>query len=319
MKNEENDEKLVVDEPNEEDKEVDASSGKLKLITAIIIIAFIISIALVILGIVKYFFTEPKDYEVYQKYEKMGEITGSGDDKVYKGRNKENKNEYVAIKEIHISKNRTKDIIDQEIKYMELFNNSKNSLKYIYNVEEDNIVFLVTELYENNLKAYVNNSKDGFNPDEIKIVMNQLSSVLKEILNQNIIHHDIKLENIFVTFNNESNESKFDVKLSEYGKAVNLTNEKNSTENETKKLYLSDLFSLGKLMYEMSFKKLENSTEAMIENINKISDLELVDLLNKTLVDDVDQRIDWDNFFSHSFINTTDLNWSQVENIKTLN
>ena len=316
MKNEENDEKLVVDEPNEEDKEVDASSGKLKLITAIIIIAFIISIALVILGIVKYFFTEPKDYEVYQKYEKMGEITGSGDDKVYKGQNKENKTEYVAIKEIHISKNRTKDIIDQDIKYMKLFNNSKNSLKFIDKIEEDNIVFLVTELYENNLKAYVNNSKDGFNPDEIKIVMNQLSSVLKEIVNQNIIHHDIKLENILVTFNNES---KFDVKLSEYGKAENLTNQKNLTDNETKELCLSDLFSLGELMYEMSFKKRENSTEEMIENINKISDLDLVDLLNKTLVDDVEQRIDWEDFFSHSFIDTTDLDWSQVENIKKLN
>ena len=313
MKNEENDEKLVVDEPNEEDKEVDASSGKLKLITAIIIIAFIISIALVIIGIVKFFFTETKDYEVYQKYDKIELISESGDDKVYKGRNKENKNEYVAIKEIHISKNRTKDIIDQEIKYMELFNNSKNSLKYIYNVEEDNIVFLVTELYDNNLKTFVDKSKDGFKPGEIQIVMNQLSSVLKEIVNQDIFHHDIKLENILVKFDNES---KFDVKLSEYGKAKNLTNEKNLTIDEEKELCLSDLFSLGELMYEMSFKKKENSTEAMIENINKISDLELVDLLNKTLVDDVDQRIDWDNFFSHSFINTTDLDWSQVENIK---
>ena len=313
MKNEENDDKLVANEENEEDKEVDVSSGKLKLITAIIIIAFIISIALVIVGIVKYFFTEPKDYEVYQKYEKMGEITGSGDDKVYKGQNKENKNEYVAIKEIHISSNRTKDSIEQEIEYMKLFNNNKNSLKFIEKYEEDNIIFLVTELYENNLKTFVDKSKDGFKPGEIQIVMNQLSSVLKEIVNQDIFHHDIKLENILVKFDNES---KFDVKLSEYGKAKNLTNEKNLTIDEEKELCLSDLFSLGELMYEMSFKKKENSTEAMIENINKISDLELVDLLNKTLVDDVDQRIDWDNFFSHSFINTTDLDWSQVENIK---
>ena len=313
MKNEENDDKLVANEENEEDKEVDVSSGKLKLITAIIIIAFIISIALVIVGIVKYFFTEPKDYEVYQKYEKMGQITESGDDKVYKGQNKENKNEYVAIKEIHISSNRTKDSIEQEIEYMKLFNNNKNSLKFIEKYEEDNIIFLVTELYENNLKTFVDKSKDGFKPGEIQIVMNQLSSVLKEIVNQDIFHHDIKLENILVKFDNES---KFDVKLSEYGKAKNLTNEKNLTIDEEKELCLSDLFSLGELMYEMSFKKKENSTEAMIENINKISDLELVDLLNKTLVDDVDQRIDWDNFFSHSFINTTDLDWSQVENIK---
>ena len=313
MKNEENDDKLVANEENEEDKEVDVSSGKLKLITAIIIIAFIISIALVIVGIVKYFFTEPKDYEVYQKYEKMGQITESGDDKVYKGQNKENKNEYVAIKEIHISSNRTKDSIEQEIEYMKLFNNNKNSLKLIETCEEDNIIFLVTELYEDNLKTFVDKSKDGFKPGEIQIVMNQLSSVLKEIVNQDIFHHDIKLENILVKFDNES---KFDVKLSEYGKAKNLTNEKNLTIDEEKELCLSDLFSLGELMYEMSFKKKENSTEAMIENINKISDLELVDLLNKTLVDDVDQRIDWDNFFSHSFINTTDLDWSQVENIK---
>jgi serine/threonine protein kinase len=316
MKNEENDDKLVANEENEEDKEVDVSSGKLKLITAIIIIAFIISIALVIVGIVKYFFTEPKDYEVYQKYEKMGQITESGDDKVYKGQNKENKNEYVAIKEIHISSNRTKDSIEQEIEYMKLFNNNKNSLKLIETCEEDNIIFLVTELYEDNLKTFVDKSKDGFKPGEIQIVMNQLSSVLKEIVNQDIFHHDIKLENILVKFDNES---KFDVKLSEYGKAKNLTNEKNLTIDEEKELCLSDLFSLGELMYEMSFKKRENSTEEMIENINKISDLDLVDSLNKTLVDDVEQRIDWEDFFNHNFIDTTDLDWSQVENIKKLN
>jgi serine/threonine protein kinase len=311
MKNEENDEKLVV---NEEDKEVDASSGKLKLITAIIIIAFIISIALVILGIVKYFFTEQKGYEVYEKYEKIGTISEDGNDKVYKGKNKTNENELVAIKEIHITSSRTKESIEQEIKYMELFKNNQNSLKCIGKYEEDNIVFLVTELYQNNLKSFVDKSKDGFKPGEIKIVMNQLSSILSEILKQNIIHHDIKLENILVQFNNES---KFDIKLSEYGKAINLTN--NLTDDEVKELKSLDLLSLGEIMYEMSFKKKENSTEEMINNIEKINDTYLVDLLNKTLVDDVDQRIDWDNFFSHSFINTTDLNWSQVENIKTLN
>ena len=313
MKNEENDEKLVV---NEEDKEVDASSGKLKLITAIIIIAFIISIALVIIGIVKFFFTETKDYEVYQKYDKIELISESGDVIVYKGKNKNNETELVAIKEILITSSRTKESIDQEIKYMKLFNNNENSLKFIENFEENNIVFLVTELYDNNLKTFVDKSKDGLKPGEIKIVMNQLSSVLKEIVNQNIIHHDIRLENILVKFNNES---KFDVKLSEYGKAENLTNQKNLTDNETKELCLSDLFSLGELMYEMSFKKRENSTEEMIENINKISDLDLVDLLNKTLVDDVEQRIDWEDFFNHNFIDTTDLDWSQVENIKKLN
>ena len=312
MKNEENDEKLVV---NEEDKEVDASSGKLKLITAIIIIAFIISIALVILGIVKYFFTEQKGYEVYEKYEKIGTISEDGNDKVYKGKNKTNENELVAIKEIHITSSRTKESIEQEIKYMELFKNNQNSLKCIGKYEEDNIVFLVTELYQNNLKSFVDKSKDGFKPGEIKIVMNQLSSILSEILKQNIIHHDIKLENILVQFNNES---KFDIKLSEYGKAINLTNKENLTDDEVKELKSLDLLSLGEIMYEMSFKKKENSTEEMRNNIEKINNKDLIDLLNKTLVDNVKQRIDWDSFFNHIFINSTitDLDWSQVENIK---
>jgi hypothetical protein len=90
------------------------------------------------------------------------------------------------------------------------------------------------------------------------------------------------------------------------------------TDDEVKELKSLDLLSLGEIMYEMSFKKKENSTEEMINNIEKINDTYLVDLLNKTLVDDVKQRIDWDSFFNNIFINSTitDLDWSQVENIK---
>lgn len=315
MKNEENDEKLVV---NEEDKEVDASSGNLKLIKAIIYIGFIISIVLVIVGIVKYFIVEldsdsetepetkpdvdPKENGIFQIYEKDGIISERENIVVYKCK-KKNTSEIFAIKEIQMNSNIKKEDIDKEVKTMEKFNDNPNSLKFIEKKEENNKTYIVFESYDGDLKKYLNNSNNGFNVEEIQIVMNQLNKIVSEIRRKNMVHNDIKLENIFVKFNNTSKE--FYIKLSEYGKAENISDDGKN-----------DILSLGKAIYEMLSKNKVDSIEDIRNNIKSVTDnSDLQDLLNKTLVEKVDEIIDWDNYIKHAFFNNTEFDYSKVVNI----
>lgn len=302
--NEENEEKLV----NEEGKENEAPSRNLKLITAIIIIAFIISVALVVVAIVKYLFTEPKEYEVYKIYEKIKQISSIGEVTVYQGRNKTS-NELVAIKEIQLSSSIKKEDIEQEINYMKLFSDNVNSIKFLDKFEEDNIIFIVIEFCDDNLKKFLDDSEKGFNVEEIQIVLKQLNNILTNMRDENIAHNDIKLENIFVKFKNDSKE--FDIKLSEYGKTTNLTGVTNST------LVKQDLLSLGEIIYEMIFKNKGDSIEDMRNKTGEVDDFDadLGDLFSKTLVENADERISWDKYFEHVFFNLTDLDYSNVKNI----
>ena len=320
MKNEENDENLVV--KDEEDKEVDATSGKLKLIQAIIYIGFIISIVLVVGGIVKYFLMDPdsepekepepapgpdpKDSEIFQKtYEKMETISKRDNIEVYKGKNK-NTSEIVTIKEIQMTSSIKKEDIEKEVEYMELFKNNTHSIKFIEKIEENNITYIVFESYDAALKKYLNESQTGFNLEEIKIVMNHLNSILTELRKNKMVHNDIKLENILVKF---TNSSYFDIKLSEYGKAKTLTSDKDFDAEK------GDLLSLGKCIYEMLSKNKDKSIEEMRNTIKNVTDnSELEDLLNKTLVEKPDERINWDEYFKHDFFNNT-IDYSQVKNI----
>lgn len=302
--NEENEEKLV----NEEGKENEAPSRNLKLITAIIIIAFIISVALVVVAIVKYLFTEPKEYEVYKIYEKIKQISSIGEVTVYQGRNKTS-NELVAIKEIQLSSSIKKEDIEQEINYMKLFSDNVNSIKFLDKFEEDNIIFIVIEFCDDNLKKFLDDSEKGFNVEEIQIVLKQLNNILTNMRDENIAHNDIKLENIFVKFKNDSKE--FDIKLSEYGKTTNLTGVTNST------LVKQDLLSLGEIIYEMIFKNKGDSIEDMRNKTGEVDDFDadLGDLFSKTLVENADERISWDKYFEHVFFNLTDFDYSNVKNI----
>lgn len=320
MKNEENDENLVVKE--EEDKEVDATSGKLKLIQAIIYIGFIISIVLVVGGIVKYFLMDPdsepekepepapgpdpKDSEIFQKtYEKMETISKRDNIEVYKGKNK-NTSEIVTIKEIQMNSSIKKEDIEKEVEYMKLFKDNANSIKFIEKIEENNKTYIVLESYDAALKKYLDESKARFNLEEIKIVMNHLNSILTELRKNKMVHNDIKLENILVKF---INSSYFDIKLSEYGKAKTLTSDKDFDAEK------GDLLSLGKCIYEMLSKNKDKSIEEMRNTIKNVTDnSELEDLLNKTLVEKPDERINWDEYFKHDFFNNT-IDYSQVKNI----
>ena len=181
------------------------------------------------------------------------------------------------------------------------------------------------ELCDDNLINLLNTKNTGFNKDEIYDILNQLNNTFKIMWKNNIIHRDLKLENILIKYENKE-KSKFIVKLSDYGvsrKMLSLSKKCNtfagtvltmSPEIMAGEEYDNecDLWSLGVIIYQLFFKKYpyNGMTDIAIYNqINKLGqkcllktgDEKLDDLIRNLLVKDPKKRITWEGYFNHPF------------------
>lgn len=266
---------------------------------------------------------------MFEKYEKLNVIGKGYLNVVFKGQNKISK-EYVAIKEIAIKDIQIMNIkkeAEKEIKLMKIFNYCPNSVKLIDNFEENNIIYLVMELCDGDITKYLNKSKNGFNINEIRIVMKQFNNILQELRKKDMVHNDIRLENILVKF--KENSKEFEIKLCDYCMCKLLSNKKDLSNNEWGIIPYTegskediemqiklDLLMIGIDIYRMIFNESYEDFEEMIEKIDKnVEDKDLKDLLNKLLVEDSDERIDWEAYFNHNFFKIEEYDFDKVENI----
>ena len=207
---------------------------------------------------------------------------------------------------------------DNSVKCYEYFDNNKNFV-------------IIMELCDVNLSQYLMNNLEkfgrGFSAEEIYEIMTQLNNALKIMKNNNIIHRDLKLENILVKFIDKEHK-KYQVKLTNYGCSVSLNsllsvNVLNSYVgtiiymapeliNKEEYNYKCDLWSLGIIIYKLYFGKTPFSgitEEALIRNITnfrtndlkKIGNEELDDLLKNLLEKEKGKRLNWDKYFNHPF------------------
>ena len=182
------------------------------------------------------------------------------------------------------------------------------------------------ELCDDNLYNILKKKEGGFSIEEIREIILQLNKTFKIMNENNIIHRDLKLENILVKYINKE-KTKYIVKLADYGisrKLKNLTNKltnigtictmapeilKNEKYNDK-----CDLWSLGVIIYLLFFKNypVHGQTEmALLNNIklfekkplNTNNEL-LDDLLSKLLKSDPKKRITWEQYFNHPFFKT---------------
>ena len=175
-----------------------------------------------------------QSYEEYYEIIKVIGIGGYG--YVCKGRDKKTK-ELRAIKVMNIdkikenlsSKYKMEEIKEQlklciegfkeEFEIMKICsNNNDNSVKcYEYFNNENNFV-IIMELCDNNLLQLLNKrikeKGKGFNIEEIYDIMIQLNNTFKIMKENNIIHRDLKLENILLKY---IDKGKYIIKLSDYG------------------------------------------------------------------------------------------------------
>ena len=242
----------------------------------------------------------------------------------------------VAIKKLS-----EKEFKNEEIDILKTMNECEYSVKYYGSFKEKNNIFIVTELCNNNLRNEINNKKNGFTINEIKKIFCQLNEVLKILRNKDLLHRDLKPDNILIIKNNNNNNTKYyKYKLCDYGVTKYSNNTYYSTFAGTL-LYLapevknnkysnkSDLFSIGIILYELYYgnkdcnltqdqilsniekglkiKKNNNNNEFNIFKMFKNEDdnnefNDLKNLIEECLKKE-EKRINWDNYFNHKFFN----------------
>ena len=132
--------------------------------------------------------------DIWEKYKKIIEIGNGINGKVYMVKKIEN-GYYYAIKEI----DKTQNILSNEIEKLKNLKIENNLIKEI--IDTKDYLYIIMELCEYNLEDYIKKREDSISINEIREILMQLNNTFKIMLKENIIHGDLKLDNILIIFN----------------------------------------------------------------------------------------------------------------------
>ena len=251
------------------------------------------------------------DYIVYKKHIGKGSFST-----IYKCFHKLTKIEY-AIKEITIEKNKNKKHIKRELDLMKNLNHPNIIKLHDVIIEStlNNIYFIMEYHKKGDLSIFLNGRalKEKF----CKKYMRQLSNGLEYLLQNNILHRDLKPQNILLTDN-------YNIQITDFGLARKFN--KNlmfntlcgspmymapEIINKRDYNYKSDLWSVGIIMYEM----LHGYTPFNVTNFfdlikfinkNKITiNVSISEECNQLLLGllqiNYNKRIEWISFFNNKW------------------
>jgi len=220
------------------------------------------------------------------------------------------------------------EALKNEIDILERMSKCDNSVKFYAHYTENNYEIIILELCDCELEKLLNDSPGGFSNSEVLSIMKGLNNAFKIMNMNNILHRDIKLENIMVKFLDPSHK-RFVPKINDYGLSKQVKGGITSTVCGTPifmapELILqqpynskADLWSIGIMIYIMIFKDIPFTIttdifykqEPEIKSIftakrkKKASDPLLEDLINRLLVYDPQNRLSWDEYLNHQFFN----------------
>ena len=202
---------------------------------------------------------------------------------------------------------------------------NKNTVKFYEYFVTKNEFAIVMELCDSDLRKLNIEKSKTFNPYEIYDILTQLNNTFRIMAKYNLIHRDIKLENILVKYDGYSNNN-YTLKLTGYElskQILNLVEKFHGKIGDYQ--YMApeilrgepfdqkcDLWSLGVCIYVLCFKKFpfEGDTEnQVLEKINTISpqnfsttnDHNLDYLISKLLTKDPKSRMTWNEYFNAPF------------------
>ena len=199
----------------------------------------------------------------------------------------------------------------------------ENSIKFIKDFQTQNNFNIIMELCDTDLLCYLYERQKPFSVDEIRDTFAQLNNAFRKMSKNNILHRDLKLGNILITFTDES-KTHFTPKLSDYGfsKELNNYNYAACTHLGTPATMApeimmnrpydekSDLWSVGVMIYQLYYKEVPYEGNSENEILQKITsnkpfrqpeDPNLKDVINKLLVVNPQNRISWNEYFNHPF------------------
>ena len=258
-----------------------------------------------------------KDYVVFKK-----RIGKGGFSNIYKAYDKKNQR-MVAIKEICLDTlNKYKDSIKRETKIMKNLNHPNIVRLYDTIIDDttDNIYLVLEYFSRGDFSKFL--KKRPLKEKYAKKYLKQLASGLKYLLENKIIHRDLKPQNILVT-------NLGDIKITDFGFARYFDNDMVIQTICGSPLYMapeimknkkydlkSDLWSVGIILYEMLvgqapfrakniFELMRHieKNEVKIPRETNISD-SCLDLLLKLLKKNPEERLDWNDFFLHPWLDS---------------
>ncbi len=271
-----------------------------------------------------------KDLDISIYYKLLYQIYSNWYSTTYKGKNKET-GKLVMITKIQ------KLSIEKDL--ISFFNklNKLQSLNHIITIYDQNEYFFVVEDY---LLANLSDSIKSSIEKDIKLfhiqkILLQLKEIFEELNNNKIICGGFELEKIgFSSFFDDWKlkisptmflNSLFIFDNENFNNSVNEIPILTSPElfNRDNKLDKSDIWSLGVLIYYLTFNDypfkgkfdFENFQKRFTTNLKTLQDENLADLLSKTLKVNLNERITLNDFFNHSFLTN---NYEDEESIKKL-
>ena len=173
-----------------------------------------------------------------------------------------NNEEKVVIKKIKIhNKKFNNNLLQEIIPFDNFFFNFKYFVKYYDIIIENDYVYIIMKFYDFNLYNIIKNQL--LNDNEKEIITFKLIDSIINLHNKNIIHNDLKPENIIISHEN----NKYEIKLIDYGfsRQGYCELKKINYSHQGSKLYLSpnkffynytdhpndDWWSLGCIIFEL--------------------------------------------------------------------
>ena len=232
--------------------------------------------------------------------------------------------------------NRYIKIFQKEINHMKMIQGRNqeniNTVLFYESYESQNEFAIVMELCNENMRSLITQKVEPFSENEIFNILCQLNNSFKIMVKNKLVHRAINLDNILVKYLLED-KTQYILKLKLTNDSCLLENLINDsiTNKERNINYISpeilknkkynekcDLWSLGIIIYILAFKNhpfiSNNISEILsqIKNIKKIllskktKSIDLDDLIRKLLVEEPENRLNWNQYFNHPFFRHKD-------------
>ncbi|CAN9510997.1 unnamed protein product [Ophioblennius macclurei] len=249
---------------------------------------------------------------------------------VFKGRHRKKTDWEVAIKSIN-KKNLSKSqiLLGKEIKILKELQHE--NIVALYDVQETpNSVFLVMEYCNGGDLADYLQAKGTLREDTLRVFLQQIAAAMRILNSKGIIHRDLKPQNILLSYagRKKSNISGIRIKIADFGFARYLQSNMMAATLCGSPMYMApevimsqnydakaDLWSIGTVIYQCLVGKppfQANSPQDLRMFYEKNKNLQpiipretsppLSDLLLGLLQRNQKDRMDFDTFFSHPFL-----------------
>ncbi|XP_017771399.1 PREDICTED: serine/threonine-protein kinase unc-51 isoform X2 [Nicrophorus vespilloides] len=253
---------------------------------------------------------------------------------VYKGRHRKNPSLVVAVKSItKKSLAKSQNLLGKEIKILKELTelHHENVVALLDCKESSHNVFLVMEYCNGGDLADYLNVKGTLSEDTIRLFLVQLAGAMKALYNKDIVHRDLKPQNILLAHSGTKphpQPSEIRLKIADFGFARFLQDGVMAATLCGSPMYMApevimsmqydakaDLWSLGTIVFQCLTGKAPfqaNTPQALKQYYEKNANLapkipagtspELSELLNGLLKRNAKDRMNFETFFNHKFL-----------------